>query len=455
MDNLRVFRDGAAPCDLRTLPVPDRLDGAYRARPVALLAGSGPLTEPLAAALRVDGWTVHIGRLPRAGVDRLDLAAYLAPASVPSWRAAAASLAEVLLFASDTRPLLEATADEGRAALLTVSTLDGALGLSAVHTVAASMIGGLPWLVQVLAADAPTLWCRAVDLAGEMDAGRAVRLLLAELHDAEACLTQVGHGADGTRCTTRSTVVPGGAGLTRSARPPGAEQPVATGAPAGGQELVAPAGRQGQPLVVRRGLEALAADPVLAARALGGAPELPVSAAIGAILNVTSRLWPGRRLRELREFTVLRGVTFDGGHPDELRFTIAADSVVTVSDSAGRPRYRARVGAGPSGAPPRLAGLPSIDAGEPARVYGDVPRGIERVLADDGRRLVLAARLADVPLAGGAFGVDGYSPVLADVLVQAALLEAQEHRTSPVRLARRSRSVRSSSTARCPAANRS
>jgi NAD(P)-dependent dehydrogenase (short-subunit alcohol dehydrogenase family) len=642
------------------------------------------------------------------GVDRLDLVGYLAPASAPAWRPAADLLVEALLLARDTQRLLEATAAAAsRATFLTVSTLDGALGLSGVDSSAAAVVGGLPGLVKTLAIEAPSLFCRAVDLAGEMDAGRAVRLLLAELHDAEPGLTQVGHGADGSRCTVSLVedgfrelgpagppvqppgpgdlvVVTGGgrgvtaacaAGLARRHRPAmlllgrtelagepdwaagvpdeslraaiaghlraegtrptprdverryrdlvaqreiretmreisaagsavdylavDVTDPAATasalapyrnritglvhgagvladqvvvekqqadaervlgtklggldsvlsaldgealrhvtlfssvagffgnhgqsdyamanealnrvachlgrrlprarvvsinwGAWAGG--MVTPAlaamfaergvrlipldegvrlfvdefSQAGSPvivagptappsastptmarsddtptmalsaptpaaipdtgLVVRRGLGAVASDPLLAHHAVGGVPVLPATAAIGAMLNVAGRLLPGERLREVRGFAVFKGLVFDGGQPDELSIELrpaGGHTAVTVTDAGGRPRYRAQVGPGSFDARP--IELPRT-GGEPARVYengalfhGPALRGITAVLAEDARRLVLSARLADQPLAGGGFHATGYSPVLADLLLQAALV---------------------------------
>jgi NAD(P)-dependent dehydrogenase (short-subunit alcohol dehydrogenase family) len=719
-----------------------------------LLAGGGPLTEPLAAALRADGWTVHLGQSVPDGVDRLDLVAYLAPAGAPTWQSAADTLIEALLLARDTQRTLEAAATPARAAFLTVSALDGVLGLSGVDSSAVAVVGGLPGLVKTLAIEAPSLFCRAVDLAGEMDAGRAVRLLQAELYDAEPQLTQVGYGADGSRSTVALingagdsrglgqpagpparppgpgdlVVVTGGgrgvtaacaAGLARRYRPAmlllgrtrlagepdwaagvpdeslraaiaghlraegarpvpreverryrdlvaqreiratmseiaaagsqvdylavdvtdaaatasalapyrdritglvhgagvladqlvvekqsaDAERVLATklgglhsvlsallgdavsgdalcgdavgggaadfaaggsalrhvvlfssvagffgnrgqsdyamanealnrvachlgrrlpkarvvsinwGAWAGG--MVTPAlaamfaergvslipldegvrlfvdefaGQTGSPVVVagpaappsageptmtpsageptmassageptvtpsagepamalsvaepapipeagllvRRELPAMASDPVLADHAVGGVPVLPATAAIGAMLNVVGRLRRGERLREVRGFAVLKGIAFDGGHPDGLSFALrpaGGYTAVTVTDASGRPRYRAQVGPG-SFEVRRPIELPRT-VGEPARFYedgalfhGPALRGITAVLADDARRLVLSARLADRPLAGGGFDADGYSPVLADLLLQAALV---------------------------------
>jgi NAD(P)-dependent dehydrogenase (short-subunit alcohol dehydrogenase family) len=730
-----------------------------------LLAGGGPLTEPLAVALRADGWTVHLGRSVPDGVDRLDLVGYLAPADAPTWQSAADTLIEALLLARDTQRSLEAAAaTPARAAFLTVSALDGVLGLSGVGSSAAAVLGGLPGLVKTLAIEAPSLFCRAVDLAGEMDAGRAVRLLRAELYDAEPRLTQVGYGADGSRCTVALmdgacggsrdlgqpagppveppgpadlVVVTGGGrgvtaacatGLARRYRPamlllgrtqlagepdwaagvpdeslraaiaghlraegarpvpreverryrdlvaqreiratlreiaaagssvdylavdvtdtaatasalaPYRDQitglvhgagvladqlvvekqsadakrvldtkigglysvltallgeamgggAVAGGAVAGGAVgdvaaggsalrhvalfssvagffgnrgqsdyamanealnrvachlgrrlpnarvvsinwgawaggMVTPAlaamfaergvtlipldggvrlfvgefaGQTGSPvvvagptaplsagapamspsvsasampsvgasalsssvgvpamalsaaepalipdtgLVVRRELPAVVSDPVLADHAVGGVPVLPATAAIGAILNVAGRLRPGERLREVRGFAVLKGLTFDGGHPDELRFTLRPNgghTAVTVTDASGRPRYRAQVGPC-SFEVQRPIELPRT-AGEPARFYedgalfhGPALRGITAVLADDALRLVLSARLTDRPLAGGGFDADGYSPVLADLLLQAALVWVHRRRGVP------------------------
>jgi len=182
-------------------------------------------------------------------------------------------------------------------------------------------------------------------------------------------------------------------------------------------------------LVVRRELSAVASDPVLVDHAVGGVPVLPATAAIGAMLNVVGRLLPGQRLREVRGFAVLKGLVFDGGQPDELSFALRpADehTAITVTDASGRPRYRAQVGHGSFDARPievpRGGGAPARVYEDGALFHGPALRGITAVLAEDERRLVLLARLADRRLADGGFHAAGYSPVLADLLLQAALV---------------------------------
>ncbi|MFF5343916.1 SDR family NAD(P)-dependent oxidoreductase [Streptomyces althioticus] len=669
---------------------------------MALLAGSGELLEPLAGALRARGWTVHTGREAPEGAERLDLVVDCVEAD--GHEAQLAAVRETLLLAGRTQPLLERAAGEGRAAFVTVTRLDGRLGLSGTAGVERASLGGVTGLVKTYAIEAPALFCRALDLAPELPAGRCAEMFLAELHDAERALTEVGRTADGTRVTVTPAdeadpsspgepgaaapgsddllVVTGGArgvtascvlglarhhrtGLLLLGRTPLAEEPgwasgvaedglraaaaaelkrsggkpspraveamarevtavreirgtlaglraagsaaeylavdvgdadavrealapyrarvtgvvhgagvladglvrdkkagdvdrvlatkltglrnvlgaldgervrhvllfssvagffgnrgqsdyamanealnrwacalraaaprtrvtsVNWGAWAGG--MVTPAlekmfaergvtlipveegvryfveqfsaeraadtvcvvgprsplsAREPAPLpagglVLRRGLAATAADPVIADHAIGGVPVLPATAAVGGLLGAVHRAAPGTRVTSVRGFQVHKGVVFDDGRPDVLETTVrqvdgAPQFEVSVRDGSGRPRYRALLVAGAAPAAARVTGLPQGGDGAPAPYYedgtlfhGPALRGITGVL-DAGRRLVLAARLADPGIARGAWQAPGYSPVLSDLLLQAVLVWARAHRGEAV-----------------------
>lgn len=181
-------------------------------------------------------------------------------------------------------------------------------------------------------------------------------------------------------------------------------------------------------VVLRRDIRALADDPVLASHALGGIPVLPATAALGAILDVVSRVRT-EPLR-LRSFSVLRGLRFDSA-PDQLEFALTGAEVL-VRDPDGKPRYRASLVAG---APtPETLDLPAFDAGTPLNPYDDALfhgpalRGIRALLAEDDEHLVLRCELPDAVLGDGGYGTRRYSPVLADLLLQAVLVRV--HRSS-------------------------
>ncbi|GII86769.1 hypothetical protein Ssi03_47590 [Sphaerisporangium siamense] len=193
---------------LTRLPVPDRQEDAYRDAPLALVTGAGgPLADAVAARLRSAGWrTAGPGAVPE---DGLDLVLYLAPERVDGTPAALAALRETAMLARDTQRPLESTA--GRSAFVTVSRLDGRLGVTpsagpagddGLATVA---LGGVSGLVKTLAIEAPTVFCRAIDVEAGVPDGRVAEIVLAELYDPRAGLREVGHTADGARWTTTLT----------------------------------------------------------------------------------------------------------------------------------------------------------------------------------------------------------------------------------------------------------
>jgi acyl transferase domain-containing protein/NAD(P)-dependent dehydrogenase (short-subunit alcohol dehydrogenase family)/3-hydroxymyristoyl/3-hydroxydecanoyl-(acyl carrier protein) dehydratase/acyl carrier protein len=180
---------------LNPLPPADRLDGAFRQQPVALLAGEpSGLSDAVAAALTANGWTVHRGLTDK--VAQLDLVLYLA-ATPTDWTAGSAELASALMLAGRTQPLLEAV-ERGRAAFVTVTRLDGAGGLAGAD-VASAPLSGMTGLVKTLAVEAPALFCRTVDLHPHLDERSCVELVLAELHDPATARTDVGYDAAGHR----------------------------------------------------------------------------------------------------------------------------------------------------------------------------------------------------------------------------------------------------------------
>jgi acyl transferase domain-containing protein/NAD(P)-dependent dehydrogenase (short-subunit alcohol dehydrogenase family) len=193
--------------------------------------------------------------------------------------------------------------------------------------------------------------------------------------------------------------------------------------------LSTPDAQEPADVVVRRDIRPLGDDPVLADHALGGTAVLPATAAIGAILNVASRVRvePAR----LRSFSVLRGLRFDDA-PDHVEFAITG-AEVGVRDPDGKPRYRADLV--PDVPESEKVDLPAFDDGTPVTPYDDgalfhgpALRGIRALLSEDDEQLVLRCELPDVSIGDGGYRTRRYSPVLADLLLQAALVRV--HRTS-------------------------
>ncbi|WP_205616879.1 SDR family NAD(P)-dependent oxidoreductase [Streptomyces sp. OM5714] len=211
------------------LPAVDAVTDAYRNEPVALLAGTGELVEPLAAALRGRGWTVYIGATAPDGVRQLDLVVDCVEAAGPD--AQATALRDSLLLAGSTQEVLERVARDKRAAFVTVTRLDGRLGLTGEASETRATLGGVPGLVKTLGIEAPTLFCRAIDFAPALAPEQCAELFLTELHDAEIGLTQVGLSADGTRRTVTLTPEPDSSlpGLPGAAEPTADDLLVVTG----------------------------------------------------------------------------------------------------------------------------------------------------------------------------------------------------------------------------------
>ncbi len=147
------------------------------------------------------GWQIRDGE----SSEPLDLVVWFAPTDPADDAAAVTALTEVMLLAQRTRPILEQAASDGRAAFLAVTQFDGAFGLAEVAADEKAILGGVFALVKTLGIEAPTLFCRGVDVAAEQPADHRVAQLMAELYDPRTELTQVGCAAGGLRRTLEFT----------------------------------------------------------------------------------------------------------------------------------------------------------------------------------------------------------------------------------------------------------
>jgi NAD(P)-dependent dehydrogenase (short-subunit alcohol dehydrogenase family) len=116
-------------------------------------------------------------------------------------------LRAVFLLAKHLKAPLHSAAHQHRTAFMTVSRLDGALGVQNPGNVA-PLGGSLPGLVKSLHLEWPGVFCRAVDLAPELPSEQAATLVTNELYDADQCLTEVAWNAAAQRHTLVAEPVP-------------------------------------------------------------------------------------------------------------------------------------------------------------------------------------------------------------------------------------------------------
>ncbi len=191
---------------MRGLPAPDFLEVAPPEGHICLIGDDGtPLVAAVAEALTARGWRV-VAWSPAS--DPAQIASilethgpvavfiHLNPPGDGALFSAAdeARLKQIFLLAGRLKTTLTESAQRGWAAWLTVTRLDGALGLTGGG---GPVAGGYFGLTKTLALEWPDVHCRAVDLAPELSVERAVACILAELHDPNRRLVEVGWSAAG------------------------------------------------------------------------------------------------------------------------------------------------------------------------------------------------------------------------------------------------------------------
>jgi len=102
---------------------------------------------------------------------------------------------------------LSESAQTGRASFITVTAMDGELGLTGRSGKA--VMGGLLGLTKTLRLEWPGVFCRSVDLDPGIDANRGAELVMAELSDPNRLISEVGYGPRG-RVTLITEPVLGG-----------------------------------------------------------------------------------------------------------------------------------------------------------------------------------------------------------------------------------------------------
>ena len=118
------------------------------------------------------------------------------------WDSSVRQVAETILVAKHAHAPLTETAKTGtRAAFVTVTRLDGGLGLRGACPEAEALVGGVGGVVKTLASEAPGLFCRALDVDRGVDSDEFVDALLGEIADAATDTTEVGVDLAGGRWT--------------------------------------------------------------------------------------------------------------------------------------------------------------------------------------------------------------------------------------------------------------
>ncbi len=223
---------------LKTLPEPDFLDFTLPELSLCLLTDDGSLTtSALAQSLSERGWKVVVLSFPQSlvaqhsplpeGITRVvledlseehlkqqlsaiannygSIAAFihLNPSTqdeqsqdVRYLETEAALLKQIFLFAKHLKQPLAEAARQGRSCFITVAHLDGQFGTGQTRNFGA-VGGGLFGLTKTLNQEWSDVFCRALDLSPELDTEQSVQCILAEMHDPNRLITEVGYSFQG------------------------------------------------------------------------------------------------------------------------------------------------------------------------------------------------------------------------------------------------------------------
>lgn len=219
----------------KVLPSPDGIDFDLPENYTCLITDDGlPTTPALAQALLAKNWPVVVMRMPTnlapaplslpQGVMRVTLTdlseeallacltevsqkygpvavfVHLTASETVGTSTQAVSFAApekemlklVFLAAKHLKPSLNEAAEKGRSVFMTVTRLDGEFGLSDAGDFD-PVQGGLFGLVKTLNLEWDGVFCRAVDLNPAMETAQVVDCILAELHDPNRLVTEVGY----------------------------------------------------------------------------------------------------------------------------------------------------------------------------------------------------------------------------------------------------------------------
>ncbi len=227
-----------SPVKLKYLPEPDVLDFTLPDQHIALLTDDGSLTTAkLAQTLLKRGWKTVVLTFPATviskqsalpeGISRVVLAdlgeehlqeqlraiannygpigafIHLNPSNhedtsnnVRYLESEKAILRHVFLIAKYLKEPLNQAALQGRSSFVTVARLDGEFGLGR-KTNFGAIGAGLFGLTKSLNQEWESVFCRAIDLSPDLDAETSAQHILAELHDPNLLVVEVGYSSQG------------------------------------------------------------------------------------------------------------------------------------------------------------------------------------------------------------------------------------------------------------------
>ncbi|MDH6061598.1 SDR family NAD(P)-dependent oxidoreductase [Chrysosporum bergii ANA360D] len=215
---------------LQYLPTPDQLDFTVSNHHVCLITADGsPLTTHLAQSLTARGWTVVVLSFPESvishglslptGINHVMLSdmseahlqqqlkamaenygpvgafIHLSPLETTATTAKAIVKQVFLLAKHLKKPLTEVT-QPGRSSFITVSRLDGNLGMTG-HPDVNPIDGGLLGLTKTLNLEWEKVFCRGLDISPHVSGERAAQSIMAELYDPNQLIVEVGYSAQG------------------------------------------------------------------------------------------------------------------------------------------------------------------------------------------------------------------------------------------------------------------
>ena len=98
----------------------------------------------------------------------------------------------VFFLAKQLKPFLTRSEHQERRSFVTLIRLDGELGLGRLPYRVVG--GGLFGLTKTLRLEWPTVFCRAIDISPELSSVEAANALIAEMHDPNVFIREVGYG---------------------------------------------------------------------------------------------------------------------------------------------------------------------------------------------------------------------------------------------------------------------
>lgn len=105
-------------------------------------------------------------------------------------------LKKVFLLAKNIKKDLNEAAKQGDSCFFSIAHLDGKLGTGG-KTEFSAVTGGLFGLTKSLRWEWESVFCRAIDLSPALDTATSVRHILAELHDPNRLIAEVGYSNEG------------------------------------------------------------------------------------------------------------------------------------------------------------------------------------------------------------------------------------------------------------------